>query len=169
MLENVPVIPPALPGCGPTVLLWVWCFSNTPGLGASATLLHPALNTATRRSSHRGAEAAPHPLSDGLSRDGGNSSSTEARNKQANTNPRCRVHCLPRVEHSSGASRAHKEGEQQPHTPPAPMVPASPSSYLAFPFLAKITPVHVSTLSFQESHFGEAFPPLFPLLFFFLL
>lgn len=35
--------------------------------------------------------------------------------------------------------------------------PAKPSSCLAFPFLAKITPEHVSMLSCKESHFGEVF------------
>lgn len=35
--------------------------------------------------------------------------------------------------------------------------PANPSFCLAFPFLAKITPEHVSTLSCKESYFGEAF------------
>lgn len=97
------------------------------------------------------------------------SNSTEGRNKQVNTNLRCRVCCSAGLEHSSDASRGNREGEQQPSTPPAPMVPVSPSSYLAFPFLARITPVHVSTLSFQESHLGEAISPLSPLLFFFPL
>lgn len=59
-------------------------------------------------------------------------------------------------------------GAQQPFSPPnfPPEClhnPANPSSCLALPFLAKITPEHVSTLSCKESHFGEAFSlSLFP-------
>lgn len=44
-----------------------------------------------------------------------------------------------------------------PQPPCSPRNPANPSSCLAFPFLAKITPEHVSTLSCKESHFREAF------------
>lgn len=61
----------------------------------------------------------------------------------------------------AGALGFRVGGAQQP--PWCLHNPANPSSCLAFPFLAKITPEHVSTLSCQESHFREAFSlSLFP-------
>lgn len=127
-----------------------------------------------------GAAAALHPLSDGLSRDGERAVPERGKNKKKPKPPNPEVQNLlfsraevrqQRGQNQAGGwcrgsqpSRGHGAGRQQPRTPASPQgactIPQAPCSCLAFSFLAKITPEHVSTLSFQESHFGEAFPPL---------
>lgn len=58
----------------------------------------------------------------------------------------------------TGGCRAGEGGAHQPPRLPQCLGNATkPSSCLVFPFLAKITPEHVSMLSCKESHFGEPF------------
>lgn len=121
-------------------------------------------------------QAAGQPLADGSAKDGAKNTHTKKYTQKL---------VLQRVHFSAGQflvrsglriggifgahvpGRVQGQGAQQPHsTPPSCLHnPANPSSCLTFPFLAKITPEHVSMLSCKESHFREAFSfsPSFPL------